>query len=337
MFDHFSQIWSKMAGPRNGLKPKVIALFAMVFMVMVGTFVVLSLQKPPQQPKQPQKQEQRELFVFHSYWQHGFGRKQAFSIKSLLATQKSFFQSNPSAIVMVWTEDNLNETATNPWLQQMASLSVQIHHYDPVAEAVGTPLEGNSIVANGYRRTAYRADWARLIELYKYGGLYFDLDTLFLKDITPLITKYGEFGYPWITRRGKINNAFLHFKKQSAAITDILIRAGQERKATGLHGFTGFLIEHKPKDMNLVPYKLIDFCWKDKTLCPHFDFSWFFKPLEKGSKRERNALEGFNSSFVYHWHNCWGAQIVDGSPFEQYEREFDAALNVPHNVGNSTI
>ena len=278
-----------------------------------------------------------EPFVFHAYWQHNFSRKQAFSIKSLLVTQKELFRLSPNTTVILWTEDGPNETAANPWLQQMASLGVQVRHYDPVVEAVGTPLEGNDAVTMKYARTAFRADWARLIELYKYGGLYFDLDTLFLKDITPLITKYGEFGYPWITRRGKINNAFLHFKKQSAAITDILIRAGQERKATGLHGFTGFLIEHKPKDMNLVPFELIDFCWIDWTLCPRFDFTWFFKPWkEQGWVRKRKATRGLKTSYVYHWHNCWKYPIHDGSPFERFEREFDAALNVPHNVGNNT-
>ena len=325
-----------MKAPGRGLKSKTMVLFAMVVVVIIGTFAVLPFQGSSKRTETPQKQEEKEPFVFHSYWQYGFGRKQAFSVKSLLATQKSFFQGNPNATVMIWTEEKANETAKNPWFQQMASLGVQIRHYDPVAEAVGTPLEGNDVVTKSYRRTAYRADWARLIELYKYGGLYFDLDTLFLKDISPLIQKYGEFGYPWITRRGKINNAFLHFKKQGAAITDILTRAGQERKATGLHGFTGFLIEHKPKDMNLVPYEIIDFCWRDKTLCPHFDFTWFFKPLEKGSKREKKALDGFNSSFVYHWHNCWKEPIIDGSPFEQYEREFDRICGVPHNFGNST-
>ena len=321
------------------LKNRAMALFAMgFFIITVYTFVTLSLHGGPHDfERSPIPFRRGEPFVFHSYWQHGFGRKQAFSIKSLLVTQKSFFQRRPYARVVVWTEDDPNETSTNPWIQQMVSLGVQFCYCDPVAEAVGTPLEGNDIVTKAYKHTAFHSDWARLIELYKYGGLYFDLDILFLKDITPLIRKYGEFAYPWITRRGKINNAFLHFKKQSPAITDILVRAGNERKATGVHGFSGFMIDSKPQDMNLVPYELIDFCWVNKILCPRFDFKWFFKPLEEGSKREKVASDGFNTSFVYHWHNCWKEPIIDGSPFEKFEKEFDAELNVPHNVGDSTF
>ena len=328
-----------MAKVGKGLKSKSLALLFMVLIVIAGSFVILSRKdsRPPHPPKNPPKTKQSEPFVFQCFWQHNFSRKQAFSIKSLLVTQNEFIRSNPDTTVIIWTEDNANATASNVWLQQMESLGVQVRHYNATLEAMGTPLEGNKIVSRVYKRTAFHSDWARLIELFKHGGLYFDLDTMFLKDVRPLIAKYGEFGYPWITRRGKINNAFLHFKKEGAAITDILTRANKERKATGLHGFTGFLIAQKPKDLNLVPYKVIDFCWVDKTLCPHFDFTWFFKPLEKGSKREQIANKGFSSSFVYHWHNCWKEPIIEGSPFEKYEKEFDFVLGVPHNVGNNTF
>ena len=329
-----------MAKVGKGLKSKSLALLFMVLIVIAGSFVILSRKdsRPPHPPKNPPKTKQSEPFVFQCFWQHNFSRKQAFSIKSLLVTQNEFIRSNPDTTVIIWTEDNANATASNVWLQQMESLGVQVRHYNATLEAMGTPLEGNNVVSRRYKRTAFHSDWARLIELFKHGGLYFDLDTMFLKDVRPLIAKYGEFGYPWITRRGKINNAFLHFKKEGAAITDILTRANKERKATGLHGFTGFLISQKPKDLNLVPYEVIDFCWIDWTLCPHFDFTWFFKPWNEQSwVKKRKAKSGLEGSYVYHWHNCWKEPIVNGSLFEKYEKEFDFVLGVPHNVGNNTF
>lgn len=325
-----------MARGASSLKTQSACLILAAFAVVLVTSACLLFGSRTRVVEEPIHFD--ESFVFHSYWQHGFGRKQALSVKSLLIKERELFRANPDTTVVIWTEDDPNETATNPWIQQMVSLGVQIRYYDPAAEAVGTPLEGNDIVTKAYEKTAFHSDWVRLIELYKYGGLYFDLDILFLKDITPLIRKYGEFAYPWITRRGKINNAFLRFKKKSPVITDLLVRAGNERRATGVHGFSGFMIKYKPRDLNLIPYELIDFCWLDWVLCPYFNFRWFFKSWNNlGWLKKRRAMNGFKSSYVYHWHNRWNDPIMDGSPFERFEREFDAILDLPHNVGNSTF
>ena len=272
---------------------------------------------------------------YHAFWQKGFGRKQAFSIKSLFATQNGVLRHPKS--VMLWLESDFEPDTGNVWVQQMRRLGVDVRQFNASKEAVGTPLDGNNIVNKKYKSVSLHSDWARLLVLYKHGGLYFDLDTLFLKDVRPLVRNYGDFAYRWVSRPGRINNAFLHMKKGGATIKELLKRAANERKATGLHGFTGFMTQTKPSTLKLVPDSLIDFCWRDQVLCPHFNFGWLFRPLEPGSKQALTAKRGLAKSFVYHWHNCWQDTIEPGSMFETMEKRFDEQLGVPFNEGNTTF
>jgi len=321
----------------NQVRLLIIISFVVITLPLLFGFVIFfgTIKEDTGVYTKPSAVNYSEEFFFHAYWQKGFGRKQAFSVKSLLVTQSAIFKKFKGAKVMLWLEEDYEEDTPNVWVQQMRQLGVEVRHFDPPVEAIGTPLENNSVVTKGYKKTAFHSDWARLIVLYKYGGLYFDMDILFLRDVLPLVEEYGDFAYPWITRNGKINNAFLAFRKQDEAITDIITRAAAENRATGLHGFTGFLVRSKPPTLNLIPYKLIDFCWIERRLCPHFDFRWFFKVLPKNINEERVAQEGLSTSYVYHWHNCWNEPIQDNSTFEIYERSFDSALGVAHNVGNS--
>ena len=272
--------------------------------------------------------------LYHAFWQKGFGRKQAFSIKSLLVTQDGV-QKRPKR-VMLWLESDFEPDTRNVWVQQMRRLGVDVKKYNAKIEASGTPLKGCKVVDQKYQLPSLHSDWARFVILYKHGGLYFDLDTVFLKDVGPLVREYGDFAYRWVSRPGTINNAFLHMAKGGSTIKDLVERAAKEGKATGLHGFTGFMTKTKPSTLNLVPDNLIDFCWCDNVLCPGYNFEWLFRPLEPGSKQALRAMDGLEKSFVYHWHNCWKRTIEPGSLFETMEKKFDAQLGVPFNEGKST-
>ena len=57
-----------------------------------------------------------------------------------------------------------------------------------------------------------RADGFRYIILYKYGGLYFDLDVLFLRDLAGLLEH--EFSYAW-EGQSYANSAILNLQQKS--------------------------------------------------------------------------------------------------------------------------
>ena len=67
----------------------------------------------------------------------------------------------------------------------------------------------------------FRSDIARLMILFNYGGIYFDLDIILLKDINCILD--FEFCYQWGGKTGG-NNAFLRLKKGSTNCNDIMNR-----------------------------------------------------------------------------------------------------------------
>ena len=55
-------------------------------------------------------------------------------------------------------------------------------------------------------------DLIRMVVLYLYGGVYFDLDMMFMRDITPLLDY--QFTYRW-SLSIEANTALIHFHKES--------------------------------------------------------------------------------------------------------------------------
>jgi hypothetical protein len=65
------------------------------------------------------------------------------------------------------------------------------------------------------------SDVVRICVLYKYGGLYFDLDNMFLRDIKPLFS-YRNFVYSW-EWHNYANSAIMYVESpQNDAITKVV-------------------------------------------------------------------------------------------------------------------
>ena len=58
-----------------------------------------------------------------------------------------------------------------------------------------------------------KKDAARLALLYKYGGLYSDLDTITIKSFEPLM-KYSGFGYMTESNRSSLGNGLIIFTQK---------------------------------------------------------------------------------------------------------------------------
>ena len=89
--------------------------------------------------------------------------------------------------------------------------NISIKKYSPIEESKGTLFENKDFIEQK-KFLKFRSDLARVIFLYKYGGLYYDLDMILLKDLLPILGI--EFCYTW----GPFmtgNNAILRIKKNS--------------------------------------------------------------------------------------------------------------------------
>lgn len=237
-----------------------------------------------------------EKTIFHAYWHGTFGLKQAFSIKSFLRTQ------------------NLES-------------KIKILPWNVEREIAGTPFLKIKDYINTTMNLAAKDDYFQIISLYKYGGLYFDLDVVFLKDFTPLLKGY-EFVYAWECQPYG-NSAILYLRKNSY-ITNYLAKKLLKRKAA----MPWVLFDYKDKKLaNLrnYPYTFFDPLWG--RYCegmPLSNFADFFKEFGDSSDEKNNInsyKEFFPGAFAYHWRNSWDTKEVENSYFGLFNREFNQILN----------
>lgn len=248
--------------------------------------------------------------IAHAYWYGNIGRKQAFSILSYLATQNL----NETEVWLWLDEENgYKGYEKNPHLQVILPYIV-VKKYSPWRELKGL-ICFNHIIFKQKDNLAYRADGFRILVLYKYGGLYFDLDICFLDDVLCLCSD-NDWCYAW-EKQAYANNALLYFRKESKLIKYLFFKA--QRKAPMPWAILNYQ-DKKLKKLTIYPYYIFDPAWlNEKNEATDEKFDNFFK--EKKQEME-SYTDFFPGAFAYHWHNRWEMDIEIKSYFSQLEKYF---------------
>ncbi|KAJ7783673.1 glycosyltransferase family 32 protein [Mycena maculata] len=165
------------------------------------------------------------------------------------------------------------------------------------------------------RLSVILSDMARFILCHRFGGIYLDADTLFLRDWEELWGWKGAFAYRW-SRLEKYNTAVLHLNKGSALGT-FLFRTALKNDLD-FHPMTvsRYLKEAHLEGLLLrLPDALFDSAWlgteyyqRDRPPQPFFtDFQDFFDtPLVNSAAPHALGFDGFfKGAFSYHFHNYW--------------------------------
>jgi hypothetical protein len=279
--------------------------------------------------------------LYHFYWSGPFTTKQAFAVKSLLATQGS----RGEVILWLDAENGYPDHDENPILRSLAG-EVSVRPFDPASDCIGTPLEGRTDLQQ-HPSPLERANLLRLATLFKYGGVYLDLDTMLIRDLGELFDQpfmTDDFCYRWSAHLPYGNNAVLRFRQGSQNAWKLMERAAE----IGTCNPRQVLLFEGAEDVDLtvVPCAFFDPIW------PHFDgrcrleaapfdtfdgffrkFSWRFRPGPEGD----SYREFFPGAFAYHWHNQWEAQEHERSYFGRFDREFDAMLSSRRPVTAATV
>ena len=91
----------------------------------------------------------------------------------------------------MWLENNISNNI-NDEIKKYAIINT----YDFSKEKKDTFLENKNIKKNLHSNIkngiTYYSDFTRMLLLYKYGGCWFDLDVLFLRDFSPLFSKFSD-------------------------------------------------------------------------------------------------------------------------------------------------
>lgn len=269
----------------------------------------------------------------HSFWRGNFGRKQLFSIKSFITTIHTKWTT------YLWVDQYINFSKSAR--EQLPKLGIVIKKFIWEKETIGTPFE---LLKKPYpwldkryagdRRGVIYSDWARLVFLYKYGGVYFDLDIFFIQPMEDIVAKYGQFIVPWEHFKEKTNNCFMFFYRKSKEITEVAEKAVIERKSASIFGLSALTRPHLSKNIIVLPACVVDFCWGCK-ICDNS--RWVFtkiRPTLNGKDIYEGVFE--KQAMVYHWHNGYDMKITNESYIARYEMVYDTKLGFIYDYSAET-
>ncbi len=263
--------------------------------------------------------------LYHCYWTGPLSHHHDLSLKSLLITQSAPFE------VWIWMPPR-DLIRNREFIERFSALDhVKWQAYCAAEEARGTIYEGRmseleSSGADGNPLTLARSasDVLRLLVLGKYGGFYFDLDTLFLKDLRPLSSV--NFIYQWSNRQYG-SNAVSHFHKQSSALWALAERSLRIATCHPRRLLLFAELDDLRDPVFLLPSFALDPVWiandtgaRINDYCNRFDD--FF------TGRARKSLgDFFPNAYTYDWHNRWTVPIEDGTIagqlYEEVRLRFD--------------
>lgn len=263
--------------------------------------------------------------IAHSFWHGKIETKQLFSIKSFLCTQKlDYFE------IWLWLDQKSYDSAKkNHELQELNNLcghKIKIKKWNIYDEITNTPFEKIKWYFIWERPLPSLADDFRIITLYKYGGLYFDLDVMFCKDFTSLLLR-DEFTYAW-EKQPFANSALIYLRMGSylsKQIAQIMIK----RKSS--QPWAIFKYSNKRlSSLKVYPCYLFDPLWTGYLKgMPLHTFEDFFRKFDSNYKKLdsiNSYKDFFPGIFTYHWHNMWEKEIHEDSYFGLFNKEFDSLL-----------
>jgi hypothetical protein len=255
--------------------------------------------------------------VHHLFWSGVFIKHHELCLKSLLLTQ-----SEPWEVWLWMPPETIARNAA--FLECLTHLPIVIKPYVPQQEARDTPFERAMQLLIG-ASPQHISDGLRLLALWKYGGLYTDIDVLFLRDIRPLLAV--ELCYQWSFHSWASNSIF-NFRHGSAALEALVercVRIGstRSRRSMALED-----LRDLPGELHLLPCFVFDPVWiaTDSVQVDNPYLNHFNEFFESTMLVDFNRF--FPESYAFQWHNRWTREIapgrVAGQLYEQVNRRFRA-------------
>jgi hypothetical protein len=270
----------------------------------------------------------KEPLRCHIYWSGALTRKVAFAIKSFLATQDL-----DRTELWLWLEDEraYDSLADNPLVQSLLPF-VTSRRFDLAPLLKDIPGDARAAFASAANPAA-RSDIFRVLVLFHHGGLYADMDTMFLRDLHALPEDIPEFCYRWSATLPYATHAISRLQKGSEAALAIARRSIEVGSWLPWKALTFEGSEHI--DICVLPCVFFDPLWPHHDRLDHFAdapfaaFDDFFREFGLRFRRRRSICsyrDFFPGAFAYQWHNRWDAPESQSSYFGVFGSEFDEIL-----------
>lgn len=272
----------------------------------------------------------KERMKFHVYTE-AKTEKQLESIKSYLATQDL-----DNTELIVWCDYDITNQANMQPYKDLVTIKV----YNPIEEAKGTPIEGkmNLLKPQDTDRHWMTSGVFRFLVTYKYGGIYYDMDIVLLRDFKPLLKL--DFCYQWgsSTNFGKIQGmgelmgpcaAMVGGVKGSEFMKNCIEQVGMTTVQPNSHCFDEEMMSHvyrrNPNCFTIFPSTWFNTEWligrTDIDLSRNVQAGWF----------TNNNIGGkhlFLDAFAWHWHNTSNGkkEVEVGSKFYELQQLTNSRL-----------
>lgn len=250
------------------------------------------------------------LTYFHVYTEVR-NEKELVAIESFLATQNL-----EKCKLIVWSDYDISNNQLIAPYKKFLDLRV----YDPIKEASSTPLQGHTqLLAAKDSKYYLQSDLLRIMALYKYGGVWFDMDVLLLRDFLPILDQ--EYMYMWGSETDFKNQGacatVLSLKPQSEFASDMIeeLKITPIRPASTCWGKDMFANMYKKKPFNVLPSAFFNTEWcinsKYEGVGTFIENCWFEKPCDDKFL--------FLEAFSWHWHNSShkNKRTVENSKFDK--------------------
>jgi hypothetical protein len=233
---------------------------------------------------------------FHCFWKGVINDLHAVSLDSL-------FNTHPNAQVYLWVTDKFESSGSMSWINlkrkykhRVKMVEITVDDFkDANCEVLFSNYKiltsGNPNLAQYNHDVAYASDIVRFVALYLHGGVWFDLDVLFLRSFDSIHLK--RFVSQWGT--GDCGNAAVLKLEKGHDLIDKILR----KYTKPFYPTTTFKLEND-LDLTILPSTFFDILWRPVEQIPeHIQFKTFddfFKQTELNLPKE---------IYAYHWHNRW--------------------------------
>lgn len=239
--------------------------------------------------------------IFHCYWNGELNEKHLISIESCYLTN---IKKHKNYKIILWVENEVNN-----FFFSEVSRYCEIRKFNLRKEIEKTFLRKVPLRFN--KQLAFYSDVVRKILLYKYGGCWFDLDVLFLKDFSKLFQKFKDSICVYRWGGESYPNGAIYFSLQpyNPDFEKNILFIVQRHKGWGFQ--EALLTFDLPLKMTVLPCEWFDMGWINNNLI--FNWNSFFSSTD----RKINLPEFAENSFAFHWHNKWSWPIQENSPIRQ--------------------
>lgn len=231
--------------------------------------------------------------IFHCYWNGTLNQKNLISILSCYY----FNVYNNKHRIILWLENNI-PNKYNKLIEPYA----EIKYFSLSEEINNSKIKGK---INYSKQLSYYSDVIRYFLLYNYGGVWFDLDCLILRNFDPLFYHYGNeiCVYQWETMNYPNGAIFISLEPKSSKMKDAIEFIIKRNRGWG------FQEASLTYDLSL-DFLVLPCSWFDPNFIKN---PCNIKDIFSTVKEEYHFDNFFKGCFCYHWHNEWNRQLDNNS------------------------